>query len=84
MLTESLPTTLIESLAVELLLFCEQCIVTFTVIRIGNNGIDRTNLNTLRLIKKTNTPGAPVRINHINQIALRNGIIRAFTYTYTA
>lgn len=57
--------------------------MAFLMLRIGNDCFNRTNLNTLRLIKKTNTFGAQIRIYLINIITFRDGVIRTFIQTST-
>lgn len=46
----------------------QQLIMGLFMFRIMGNTIDRTHLNTLRLVIETDALGAPLRIDHINFI----------------
>jgi hypothetical protein len=64
--------------------FVHQLFRGFNEIRVVRDAVDRANLLALRFIVVADAFSALVRIDFVNFIALRDGIVRAFGFAYIA
>ena len=55
--------------------------MAFYPLRILDDNINRANRHTLGFIKMTHTFGTATRINPVNDLAFRNGLIGTFRFS---
>ena len=64
--------------------FCVQLVVRFREVQIQRDAVDGTNLAALRFCEMPDAFGAPVRIDLVDLLALKDRIVRALGLTDVA